>query len=657
MVLLTEVSWGAAALADRNEAPSDLPLRQRARPPSSQAPSRPAPQSARFHSEGHRNAINMDDLAARTDPVRRRRLRERDEVFVRPVTARETVSHVPLAPARWNGTGRQAFVTPIALEPIEKTLTPWATARAHAAAALELSRARARMAQEQRAQEVKELRADCFAKAQALIKRYTDPSSVTEGLIDDASPLGAIPSAVQQDAPPTEPNAGPAAAAPAAGMVDVASLLPSLHAARASRRRGGGGSESSKGKKSRGPYASAPLRIEALPAWKTEWPAKVGSAADRFDRAHQRRWDHAEGLILALSGDTTHLAKQEALHDVTIEIFRGRYAEPVELTGIRRYERRSAKVKPPAAKRAWKLEDSIWKPRVKWADSKGFWDSDDVERSMFECDWARAISCGLSKTIYRMDDGGNADAGSDEVTEVMDVLWEYHDLLFVIFDYYAAIGANTDVTTVSSNSFAEFATECRLVDKRSKACKIADFDRLYISVDATGGKATDERFNRKKALNRQEFVQCVVKTACMRYIESGELDDVSDAVHRLFRADLEPRLNPLIFVEPNVFRTEYAPRQPQPSPSPFKAMRSAFAGLRAGSRSLLAHHPSYRISGTRTLRKWTGRFVNTKRLYDSSMSACASTMELLLQKASPISSSTSRAGVTFASCLNSSTRT
>jgi hypothetical protein len=40
----------------------------------------------------------------------------------------------------------------------------------------------------------------------------------------------------------------------------------------------------------------------------------------------------------------------------------------------------------------WKLPDSIFKPRVKESDAKGFWDTDECEAKMFECDWARACS-------------------------------------------------------------------------------------------------------------------------------------------------------------------------------------------------------------------------------------------------------------------------
>ena len=139
-------------------------------------------------------------------------------------------------------------------------------------------------------------------------------------------------------------------------------------------------------------------------------------------------------------------------------------------------------------------------PRVKWCDSRDFWDTDECERQMFETDWARCLECGLGRYITRMDDCND----EDEIDEVRLVLWEFHDLLYVIFDYYAAMGASDDFTHIQLNSFTQFLTDCRFVDKGSQFCKQTHFDQLFISVDASGaGKETGEKFNKKKALNRQ----------------------------------------------------------------------------------------------------------------------------------------------------------
>jgi hypothetical protein len=135
------------------------------------------------------------------------------------------------------------------------------------------------------------------------------------------------------------------------------------------------------------------------------------------------------------------------------------------------------------------------------------------------------------------------------------VLWEFHDLIYVVFDYYAATGVSDDFTHLNLNVFTQFCADCRLIDKGSGFCKQTHFDQLFISVDSSnaGGK-TDEKFNRKKALNRQEFLQCLVKAACMKYVQPGILLDVSEAVHRLFIADIEPKLDTRVFAESNDFR-------------------------------------------------------------------------------------------------------
>ena len=118
--------------------------------------------------------------------------------------------------------------------------------------------------------------------------------------------------------------------------------------------------------------------------------------------------------------------------------------------------------------------------------------------------------------------------------------------------------------------------DCQLSDKKSQYCKRTSFDQLFIAADASsaGGK-TDERYNKKKMLNRQEFLQCIVKAACMKYVESGDIVDVSEALHRLLSADIEGRLDPKVFVEPNDFRKSHLYSEPVD-----KALRQHESSLR-----------------------------------------------------------------------------
>lgn len=180
---------------------------------------------------------------------------------------------------------------------------------------------------------------------------------------------------------------------------------------------------------------------------------------------------------------------QDAFEEHLFELRRTRYNERIQLEGIQRYEKRLAKPKPT---KPWTLEGSIWAPRRKWCDSLDFYDTEECERGMFATDWERCLACGLGRFIERMDD---EDAGVDgdgdglgEIEEVAKVIWEYHDLAYVIFDYYAALGASEDFSHMQLNSFTNFVTDCQFCNKKSQFCKKTHFDQLFIQVKRDAGE-------------------------------------------------------------------------------------------------------------------------------------------------------------------------
>ena len=71
-----------------------------------------------------------------------------------------------------------------------------------------------------------------------------------------------------------------------------------------------------------------------------------------------------------------------------------------------------------------------------------------------------------------------------------------------------------------------------------------------------GGKI-EEKYNKKKALNRREWVQVIVQMAVMKYILSGEVDDVSTAVQAFLVSDLAPNADPCECTPPNETREYY----------------------------------------------------------------------------------------------------
>ena len=287
-----------------------------------------------------------------------------------------------------------------------------------------------------------------------------------------------------------------------------------------------------------------------------EYEPKVLEAYEAFEDRHEHRGHLARRLLVSLdASNPTSIAIAHQFDRARIEVARNRFFMSEALGTVNTYKsNRKTKTK-------WKLQTSIWAPRAKWCESKDFWEREEVEKNMFNLDWKRCCECGIGRFILRTDDGngsnmGDEEAHADEVTQVESVLWAHHLTVNALFDYYATVGASNDVTHMGPNAFSQFVIDCRLANKNSSFCKSTHFDQLFIAADASsaGGK-TKEVHNRKKALNRQEFMQCLVKIGCMRYVQDGTIAVVSTALERLFLADIEPRLDPKVFAPSNNFRT------------------------------------------------------------------------------------------------------
>ena len=57
-------------------------------------------------------------------------------------------------------------------------------------------------------------------------------------------------------------------------------------------------------------------------------------------------------------------------------------------------------------------------------------------------------------------------------------------------------------------------------------------------------------------------MQCLVKIGCMKYVQPGDIVDVSEALHRLLSSDIEARVDPKVFIEPNEFRKCFTYTEP-----------------------------------------------------------------------------------------------
>ena len=286
-------------------------------------------------------------------------------------------------------------------------------------------------------------------------------------------------------------------------------------------------------------------------------PTKAAAAIDVFDSKHRNSALRAERIYKLIRTDETHLAKQRAMREVSQEVGRDRAHVAEAIPEVRRIVSKVMSGKKSAPKLRWKIEESIWAPRKAWCDARDYFDSDAVERAAFEADW-RVARKALQKFVEQHDDGKDDEDGLDEIMEVADVLWEHHDIITICFKFYSTLRASDDIFHVFANGFAQFAEDFDLIDSGNEFAKKSAWDQMFVAVDSGGGLTKEEDLhNRKKALNRQEFMQAIVRAAVARYVQPGIEVDVSTALNRLFTKDIGPKIDRIPGVtlrHPNEFR-------------------------------------------------------------------------------------------------------
>ena len=256
---------------------------------------------------------------------------------------------------------------------------------------------------------------------------------------------------------------------------------------------------------------------------------KVRASIAEFDARHAVRTRRAHAAYTALGLDPTSHEKEAAFDQSLAEVRQNKFFVRDHLgvtSGLGASDKK--------AKSQWRLETSIWAPRLKTSDSRAFYDSEHVRRTMFEHDWSRAKAAHqLEKYILRNSTGKSThDDGStewDEVAQVGNVLWEHQRTVYSMFGYYACQGASDNIFSILLNGFLAWIDDCSIAVKGSVRCQKGDLDQLFIQINAGGGGEGDAH-NELRALNRQEFLQCLVRTSILKYVESGSFRSASDAL-------------------------------------------------------------------------------------------------------------------------------
>jgi hypothetical protein len=200
-----------------------------------------------------------------------------------------------------------------------------------------------------------------------------------------------------------------------------------------------------------------------------------------------------------------------------------------------------------------------------------FIESESALDSLFSADWAIAsgshglawfiIKCSHDPSTWQTLDR----AGQYEVVDgVREQLRRHRRAIYGCFDYYAILYSETetvegepDVFNVSFNAFMSFVSKCKLVSKTNPPGMFEAIFSVVNAVDASQSAIIKEMdvHNSSRSLNRQEFLQCIVRCAHQVHApaDSRKVDMVT-AVGALIEKSMLPNLPPEALQDSRVFR-------------------------------------------------------------------------------------------------------
>ncbi|DBA90981.1 TPA: hypothetical protein ACH3X2_004190 [Trebouxia sp. C0005] len=208
---------------------------------------------------------------------------------------------------------------------------------------------------------------------------------------------------------------------------------------------------------------------------------------------------------------------------------------------------------------AWTVEQSaIWRPRLREADSRGFWDTPGCRDRMFEADWARACNKEKFATMMARENKNSKAPVEDKVAlkEIHDTVRQHYELINSAFTFYPT-GSSADVFHMGLNNFTAMLEDCKIADAESQYVRRSDCDTLFIVANYQPDKKDPSvAVNDEHALMRFEFLEAIVRLAVAKYGKAQQTESVATAVQMLCEQNLMPGVRSVALTAPNTFRTE-----------------------------------------------------------------------------------------------------
>ena len=236
----------------------------------------------------------------------------------------------------------------------------------------------------------------------------------------------------------------------------------------------------------------------------------------------------------------------------------------------------------------WSLETSCWAPRKLWGLSRDFFETSEALRSLFMADWdvaVRSHELGITIVKCQRDPSSWRDIDRngthDEVDEVREALWANARHIYAAHEYYSALYSDhetvtgePDVYNMTLNAYMSWVEQCRVISKRLPH---GEFETIWSIVNADDRQTkAEDKFNDRKTLNRQEFLQTLVRCAITCYVKRGTIGDVSDAVQMFMSNNMVSNLPPLCLQNSNAFRKRFCYQE-----RPSKVLEANMASIRS----------------------------------------------------------------------------
>ena len=141
----------------------------------------------------------------------------------------------------------------------------------------------------------------------------------------------------------------------------------------------------------------------------------------------------------------------------------------------------------------------------------------------------------------------------EEFQKVKGILRDHFVFLQQVFKYYASQGG-TQTYSMGSNSFTDFASHIRIIEKG--VFELKDLDTVFI---ATNVDLVKNKENPERALTRYEFLEAIVRIAVNRFVRTKVLTTPSEALQRLVSWHILPRArshNPSAFRMSRLYNEE-----------------------------------------------------------------------------------------------------